>query len=267
MSENARTLDELERGFAEVQSTRKRDNLTSQVASLHRRGGGEMMKRLIVLSVVMLIALATAASAALDTAWTVKIRVTDLADQNGGNINIYGTAASTGRSSMVPSGDQVYSYITGSEPSYYFRDIKTAAPASETLVWQITVATRSTYKSNVFKLAVWNETGSANDLDDNWGGVIGTQPNIQPARGAGFDPQNAFFVRLYQGETLLYTFDPTQNGTSTTPMFTATFPIEAGALLPNFFTLKREPIPEPGSMLALASGLVGLAGFAVRRRR
>jgi len=28
-----------------------------------------------------------------------------------------------------------------------------------------------------------------------------------------------------------------------------------------------EPVPEPGSMLALASGLVGFAGMALRRRR
>jgi hypothetical protein len=28
-----------------------------------------------------------------------------------------------------------------------------------------------------------------------------------------------------------------------------------------------EPVPEPGSLLALGSGLIGLAGIAIRRRR
>ena len=210
-----------------------------------------MMKRLIVLSVVMLIALATAASAALDTAWTVKLMVSDLDNTKYGATNIYGTAGTAGHSAQVPSGDTVFMYIAGSAPSYYFRDIKTAAPATETLVWNLTVEARGTYPSTSFKLRAWNESTAANDLDDNW----------------ATDPVNAFKVNLYQGNTLLYTFDPTKNGTSTSPMFTATFSIAGGQVLENFFTLKREPIPEPGSMLALASGLVGLAGFAVRRRR
>ncbi|MGC8863258.1 MAG: PEP-CTERM sorting domain-containing protein [Armatimonadota bacterium] len=210
-----------------------------------------MMKRLIVLSVVMLAVMATAASAAFDTAWTIKLRVTDLNNCNGGAVNIYGTAATTAQNSSVPVGDQVYAYITGSEPNYYFRRIVLPGSPSDVLVWNITVATRQTYKMNWFRLHLWNETGAANDLDDNWES----------------DPANAFKVNLYQGNTLVYTYDPKSNGTSLAPQFQTVFPIQPGTVLENFFTLKREPIPEPGSILALASGLVGLAGFVARRRR
>ncbi|MCX8053142.1 MAG: PEP-CTERM sorting domain-containing protein [Armatimonadetes bacterium] len=235
------------------------------------------MKKLIVLSVVMLVVLATAASAAFDTFWQVNLLVSDLNNMNAGVANIYGTATTTASSNQNPSGNVVYMFYTPNGTQYTFRKINAVeSPPDPTVIheWPLSIGTRPGWTGgSTFKLRVWNPTGTAFDLDDNWGGVTGTQPYIQPKKGPGWEPQNAFFVRLYKiyGEStpkLLWTFNPTTNGGSLTPEFSGVFGgITAGSIINNYFLLKREPIPEPGSIVALVTGAVGLAGFAIRRRR
>jgi hypothetical protein len=257
-----KSLKTQKKGDSELVSTRRSGKSQTTVKSLQQRGGGEMMKRLIVFSVVMLVALATAASAALDTAWVIKLRVSDLNGANAGSINQYGTGA-TGRNSQTPGPSVVFMYLAGSEPNYYFRDIRAPEPYNVVMEWKLTVAAKSGYPASQFKLIAWNESGATSDLDDNWGGVQGTQPDIKPVNP---DPE-AFFVRLYMGDTLLYTFNPRENGTSTAPQFSAVYNIQPGQTIENMFRLVREPVPEPGSIIALATGLVGLAGFGIRRRK
>ncbi len=209
-----------------------------------------MMKRLIVLTVVMLAVLATAASATLDTAWQVKIWATDLQGSSGSSQCIYGTGTTASGSSTY-NDTNMNVYITGTKASPKFRWIQASAPASTTIEWNLTIDAGPSYVPTKMKLQLWNESTSATtDLDSNW----------------VTDPANAFKVTLYQGTEALYTFDPTKNGTSLQPMWTKEYDWVAGHT-DTTFKLRREPVPEPGSMLALLSGVVGLAGFAVRRRR
>ena len=206
-----------------------------------------MMKRLIVMTVVMLVVLATAASATLDTAWQVKIWATDLTGSAASTANVYGTGA-TGTNSTTYKDGNMNVYVQGTKASPRFRWIKAAPAASTVVEWALTIDAGSTYVATKMKLQLWNETGAANDLDPD---LIGS---------------DAFFVTLYKGSDIVYRFDPTKNGTSLAPTFTKEYDWSASQTS-NDFVLKRELIPEPGSILALASGLVGLAGFAFRRKR
>lgn len=83
-----------------------------------------------------------------------------------------------------------------------------------------------------------------------------------------------FFVALYDGVVIA------DNYTSATPIWTALHSASGTSAAPQFtlsniavsgfkqYTLVASTvIPEPGSMVALFSGLVGLVGFGIRRRK
>lgn len=56
------------------------------------------------------------------------------------------------------------------------------------------------------------------------------------------------------------------SGTSTSPQFTATS-LSMGPNATRYYTVAIQMVPEPGSMVALLSGLVGFVGFGIRRRK
>ena len=55
------------------------------------------------------------------------------------------------------------------------------------------------------------------------------------------------------------------SGSITTPVFSTTFAYD-GTSIPLQLVASAD-VPEPGSMLAMFSGLVGLVGFGIRRRK
>jgi len=98
--------------------------------------------------------------------------------------------------------------------------------------------------------------------------------------GSGLSTTGTWYVnKLYDpianvwGKTEMGSFDATGgNGSQLAPLFKVNVPAfktsaPAGALNGYIFEITQIPIPEPGSMVAMLSGLVGLVGFGIRRRR
>jgi len=78
-----------------------------------------------------------------------------------------------------------------------------------------------------------------------------------------------FGAKLYEGVgtggLLLWTAPFNLSGTASAPQFTSSsYNVGEGYQM---FTLQIFTIPEPGSMIAMLTGLVGLVGFGIRRRK
>jgi hypothetical protein len=182
---------------------------------------------------------------ALDTQWVVYLRA---ADPNGNAYvlnNMYGTGNITpSHLSTLPS-DAVVLYCPdrdGPEP-YWTRDVRTAEPQGVVMVWNLVAVAGAGYPYTSFILTAWNPTGGQYDIDPNPG----------------------FRVVLYKGAGIEHIFDPNLNGSSADPQWSKAYPIAPGESIDDF-RLVREPVPEPSGVLAVMSGLVGLA-FARRRLR
>jgi len=221
-----------------------------------------MMKKLIVMGIVamMVMGLAVAASAAIDTDWIVQFRA-----QNGttsqGTITI-GTKATGAvdaynpptEDSQFPSPTAGYAEIsiTNGATTRINKDYRapiTAANAgrANAKVWDLVLTINGAASGNVALFGWIAATGK----------VDGTET----------------IVELYRGAELLWTAAPGASGTSTAPNFNAAkannfvFDGQSIPLQLRCYTPGGPIVPEPGSMVAMFSGLVGLAGFAIRRRK
>jgi len=207
-----------------------------------------MMKRLIVLSVVMLVVLATAASAAVDDVWVVGLRGV-WAGQSTASINM---GTKTGCSdvwrttpdadSQLPNPSNGYLVVAGTLVALCgndYREPMTTNPAGK--VWNIEMYVQGQA-----------EGASATFTLKGWGSGTNMLSEDLPS------------VKLKQGSTVLWTVEKNVSGSSTAPNFTKEFTLSDGAK--TYLTLEAQ-VPEPGSIVAMMSGLVGLAGFVIRRKR
>jgi len=229
-----------------------------------------MMKKLVILTMVMVLGLAMAASAAMDTDWFLNMRAsTDAAAKsNSAGTAKYGTSATASSNDAVAGAEdaKLASYVgtTGvvecidlGDTLNWAADVRTAIANNTSKTWKLRVWNGDTFTGSVICLVGWN--ASAGDYDPT--------------------ADSTALIKLYQvdqyggARTLLHDFTNDGNGTYglstgvSGVYYTTTFAKANQASAWKLELVASGSVPEPGSLLAMLSGMIGLVGYGIRRRK
>jgi hypothetical protein len=228
------------------------------------------MKKLIVIGIVaaMVMGLSVAALATADN-WLVYMHVglnttaNDGADHSKFGIkttaNDLYSANGAGYSASVPEiwftdgGTHMYPVDTGTDSRWYQATFTKAVghdPSVAEVDWVMEI--KGAASATVY-LTAWNGTPVSQD----WDGTKFSSLAIYSAPGG-----------VKTGDPL-YSFDKTQNGVNTGTGMTGNY-FQQSWTLDSTGTkglILAAWVPEPGSMVAVLSGLIGLVGFGIRRRK
>lgn len=215
------------------------------------------MKKLFVIACVALMVMGLAASAmavAFDTDWKVSIKAMDENNLSFNGIGQFGTKG-TGTDAYLGTEDvdlptlatdliDVYTVIGTKKLT---ADYRAPMAAGRTITWNLTVAPESASTATGIRIRGW----------------------IQSQTGNKIDTDSVFNVKLYSvaafGGARTQVWAPVNGvaGTSSANYW------DSGLLSASthLFELEATAVPEPGSIVALLSGMVGLVGFGIRRRK
>lgn len=216
-----------------------------------------MMKK-VLLVCVLVVALAGSASALPNYIWNISCT-----DTNGANS---GVAVNIGQ--FTPAGTAQQTYITST--SAYAAEVLYTGGLDGTMaktgllqkdfravgsnVYILQVWAGTDYGMSTFDVRVWASTAAATKPAEGW--------NLYKL----YDPISQEWGKTKLNTTALMA---TSSGSASSPWFKGNLPsFKTGSPLGTGqgYILALE-IPEPGSMVAMLSGLVGLVGFGIRRRR
>jgi len=253
-------LNELKGGY-QMKGIGVSDNRTLRVVSSYRRGGGETMKKVALVCALLFVVAASASAAP----YIWKLNGTDSTGGNyGGLVNVGVKTVST-----TPV-DQTYDTANAA----YVASVVYTGALDTTMV-----------KTNLYASNYTNNTDPKKWILEAW---CGNSWNTS-TQGANFDlriwASTSSSTKPSTGWKLYKLYDPISNawghtdlgavpvatsaGTQDSPWFTTSLPVYKTSTPTEYgkgYILELS-IPEPGSMVAMLSGLVGLVGFGIRRRR
>ncbi len=212
------------------------------------------MKKLIVLAVVAMVFGMVSGAYALDIdpEWVVQLRANNAAGTAQGTITCQ-TKVGASDNFVPPQDAQFPSPVPGyGEISITLGSV---TRIQKDLRAPLTIANMGKANAKVWNLSMYINGGGAQTMT-----LKGWVPAARKLDGTDT------IVELYQGSTLLWKVVPGQTGSSAAANYTGTFyynnePISLQLLA------YVVPVPEPGSIVAMLTGMVGFAGYAIRRRK
>jgi len=242
------------------------------------------MKKLIVIAIVgmMVMGLGLAAHADTNGQWQIYFKCLDQSNGNGlASTIIYGcvtnakdityssakdsddtsNGAGTG-SAQVGMGCADNAFETGLNFGYC---IDLRPPTTPNNAYNINVFELSACTATAYNITGWNPTGTYDLAAPEHLKVISAPAGVTLTDNINHVTYTNAQLNNSQSP-VQFTFLSTANGTSAAPQLNWTFNnVSQSISWAN--PIKLELVPEPGSILAMLSGLVGLVGFGIRRRK